>query len=145
EAHALRESSGCVTFLYCGNLGRMHDVDALVNGMSRIISEGIYKKGRFRFEFRANGYGYSKLKERLDAFHASGAVFFGGPISDNTEWANLMLTGDVALVSLADGAENLLMPSKVYSAMVAGQAVLAVCSDRSDLASLIKVHDLGWV
>ena len=43
------------------------------------------------------------------------------------------------------GAEGVVMPSKTYSALVAGQAVLAVCPENSDLADLVLRHDCGWV
>ena len=56
-----------------------------------------------------------------------------------------MKTADIALVTMAAGAENVVMPSKTYSAMVAGQAILAVCSRQSDLADTVLTHDCGWV
>ena len=36
------------------------------------------------------------------------------------------------------------MPSKTYSAMMAGQAILAVAPEDSDLVDLIKTADCGW-
>ena len=38
-----------------------------------------------------------------------------------------------------------MMPSKNYSALVPGQAVLAACADDSDLEDLIREHECGWV
>lgn len=37
------------------------------------------------------------------------------------------------------------MPSKTYSALAAGQAVLAICPRASDLADTVLAHDCGWV
>jgi glycosyltransferase involved in cell wall biosynthesis len=37
------------------------------------------------------------------------------------------------------------MPSKTYSALAAGQAVLAICPRNSDLADTVLAHDCGWV
>ena len=36
------------------------------------------------------------------------------------------------------------MPSKTYSAMMAGQAILAIAPECSDLIDLIKTADCGW-
>jgi hypothetical protein len=36
------------------------------------------------------------------------------------------------------------MPSKTYSAMMAGQAILAIAPEDSDLVDLIKAADCGW-
>jgi colanic acid biosynthesis glycosyl transferase WcaI len=51
----------------------------------------------------------------------------------------------LALVTIAPGAERVVMPSKTYSALVAGQAILAICPRKSDLADLVFRHDCGWV
>jgi glycosyltransferase involved in cell wall biosynthesis len=56
-----------------------------------------------------------------------------------------MLSADIGLVTMRPGAETVVMPSKTYSAMVAGQAILAVCCLNSDLADLVLEHDCGWV
>jgi hypothetical protein len=56
-----------------------------------------------------------------------------------------MLAADVGLITMIPGAEAAVMPSKAYSAMVAGQAILAVCPLDSDLADLVLSHDCGWV
>ena len=36
------------------------------------------------------------------------------------------------------------MPSKAYSAMMAGQAILAIAPEESDLVDMIKAADCGW-
>ena len=36
------------------------------------------------------------------------------------------------------------MPSKTYSAMMAGQAILAIAPEDSDLVDTIKAADCGW-
>ena len=56
-----------------------------------------------------------------------------------------MRSAHVGLVTLKPGAEGLVMPSKTYSAMVAGQAILAVCPAQSDLADTVRMHEAGWV
>ena len=60
-------------------------------------------------------------------------------------WQQAMKQAQVALVTIAPGAERVVMPSKTYSALVAGQAILAICRRASDLADLVIRHDCGWV
>lgn len=55
-----------------------------------------------------------------------------------------MEAADVALVTMSPGAETVVMPSKTYSAMMAGQAILAIAPEASDLVDLIKATDCGW-
>ena len=37
------------------------------------------------------------------------------------------------------------LPSKTFSALAAGQAILAICPKDSDLADLVLKYDCGWV
>lgn len=55
-----------------------------------------------------------------------------------------MESADVALVTMSPGSETVVMPSKTYSAMMAGQAILAIAPENSDLVDLIKTVDCGW-
>lgn len=61
------------------------------------------------------------------------------------EWKRTMSTHEIGLVTMKHGAEDILLPSKTYSAMAAGQAILAICPKRSDLADLVRKHKCGWV
>ena len=121
--------------LYCGLMGAMHDVDtlaAVLVGRSPVPVE---------WQFHACGVGYERLKSVVGAVPN---VTWDGPLEDGP-WRRAMLDSDVALVTVGAGAERVVMPSKSYSALVAGQAVLAICSRESDLADLIVAHDCGWV
>ena len=125
------------TILYCGQMGRMHDVDTI---------SGIwaYPESRdCRWVFHASGTGYQKFRDTV-AQETGGNVVCGDPLTDSS-WVETMSSAEVALVTIARGAERVVMPSKTYSALVAGQAVLAICPTKSDLADLVLNHDCGWV
>ena len=55
-----------------------------------------------------------------------------------------MKQAQIALVTMVPGSEKVVMPSKTYSALCAGQAILAIAPEASDLVDLIKEHDCGW-
>ena len=55
-----------------------------------------------------------------------------------------MQSSQIALVTMSEGSQEVVMPSKTYSAMMAGQAILAVAPEDSDLVDLIKASDCGW-
>jgi glycosyltransferase involved in cell wall biosynthesis len=123
-----------VRLLYCGNLGRMHDIDTLAEVLRETAPSG------WTMEFRGHGAAY----RRLEGAVASAGVRFGPGLPD-AEWTVALQAADVALVTLKRGAEGLVMPSKTYSAMVAGQAILAICPRASDLADTVLASDAGWV
>lgn len=128
--------NAAVTVLYAGQMGRMHDTVTLRSVIC--CASGIPPGVRLRFQ--ASGSGYARLRAGVDP----GTCEWGGPLSDN-EWSQVMGAAHVALVTMSEGAQQVVMPSKTYSALVAGQAVLAVCPLDSDLADLIRTHDCGWL
>ena len=127
--------SAPVTILYAGQMGRMHDVETLQETLLAGVPSGL------EFVFHANGSGYASLRKSCEtAPHCRWA----GGLQDE-DWSRVMRHAHVALVTMVRGAENVVMPSKTYSALVAGQAILAICPRQSDLADLVFKHDCGWV
>ena len=123
--------------LYSGQLGRMHDTATLL----ATWQSGEPPSSGTTWVFHASGSGYAQLRraagERPD-------VEWGDALPE-AAWQVAMKRAQVALVTIAPGAERVVMPSKTYSALVAGQAVLAICPRNSDLADLVYRHDCGWV
>ena len=70
-------------------------------------------------------------------------IHLGGGL-DQAAWITTMESADVALVTMVPGSETVVMPSKTYSAMMAGQAILAIAPEDSDLVDTIKAADCGW-
>ena len=177
-----------ITILYCGNLGRMHDLKTLKAfwggwraparrmpqrpGDTPVPAENSEDETglgsdsaragvpALRFLFHCNG---PKKQELIDMVAALGldkspSPDFRSPTSDlrppisisiqgslgSGEWREVMLSSQVALVTMVPGAENVVMPSKTYSAMMAGQAILAIAPEGSDLVDTIKAADCGW-
>lgn len=121
--------------LYAGNLGHLHETETLVPVLREAGRTGA------RWRFHSSGPGYGRLRELVGT---PDAVAWGEPLGD-AAWVGAMRRAAVALVTIAPGGERVVMPSKVYSALVAGQAVLAVCRRESDLADLVAAHGCGWV
>jgi glycosyltransferase involved in cell wall biosynthesis len=130
-----RPAGAPIRILYCGNLGRMHDTETVVAAVQAGLPASIV------LAFRGNGPGFPVLRESLKGTPQVEI----GPNLPEAEWVSAMRETDGALVTMRRGAEGLVMPSKTYSAMVAGQAILAVCPLNSDLADLVLKHDAGWV
>lgn len=127
-----------VRALYCGNLGRMHDYDTILGAMCMGLPHGI------TIDFRGNGTGFRLLENAVNERPQGNSVSIGGSLQE-ADWIEAMRTADVALVTMKPGAEGIVMPSKTYSALAAGQAVIAICPDASDLADTIRTYDCGWV
>jgi glycosyltransferase involved in cell wall biosynthesis len=160
-----------VMILYCGNLGRMHDVKTLLD---------YFRSGEFTFLYEKKSNTQHRSEETPPGahthptnhpstqrtpsflFHCSGPrkpelegvvsslakeprsrIHIGGGLPPG-EWEEVMRRSPVALVTMIDGAENVVMPSKTYAAMMAGQAILAIAPEASDLVDTIRAADCGW-
>jgi len=136
------EANKPVDILYCGNLGAMHDIDTLLGA----LDSEILLQAKFKLSFNASGSNYAALRGELKKKknYPFVNISLEAPLA-NAAWRDRMLEAEVALITLKPNAEKFVMPSKFYSALVSGQAILAVCTNDSDLATLIDENDCGWI
>jgi len=123
-----------IEILYSGNMGHCHEVSTLVSFLTS------YCQPSMNITFHSQGINYERFKK--NEFPEN--VFLNGPLG-SSEWEAKMLKSQVAIITIKPGAEHVVMPSKVYSAMLAGQAIIAICPIQSDLADLVTLHNCGWV
>lgn len=128
-----------VLIAYVGNWGRLHDLDTFTRALPRFLK----RTPHARLLVAASGPGAETLRQHLSEF-SSEQVYFSPPLDDDT-WRWVMRRTDVSLVSLARGAALTAVPSKTYSALAAGTAVVAVCPSNSDLADLLQEGPCGIV
>ena len=129
------------TILYCGNFGNMHDSVTLFDYWKRSDEQG----DSLQWAFHCSGPKRAELEAVLSELPADfiKQIQLGGGL-DQAAWIATMESADVALVTMVPGSETVVMPSKTYSAMMAGQAILAIAPEDSDLIDLIKAADCGW-
>lgn len=140
------ERTASPTILYCGNFGNMHDSDTLF-GYFRQRAEGATFVASHlpTFNFFCSGPKRTELKSVCGGLPnvLKNQIQIGEGL-DQEEWIKVMEAADVALVTMVPGSQTVVMPSKAYSAMMAGQAILAIAPEDSDLVDTIKAVDCGW-
>ena len=126
------------TVLYSGNMGASHGLDALA-----LAAQGLSDRQDLDFLLIGDGLGLEAVRKNL-----------GTPAPSTVKllpyqpWDRLPLSlacGDIAVVTQAPGTEHLSVPSKTYSHLAAGSAILALTDEDSDLALLVREHELGVV
>ena len=146
------ERKAQLTILYCGNFGNMHDSVTLFEYWRQRESDTPFafsqdgeKRQECRFYFSCSGPKRAALETERAQLPAAlqQQIQLGGGLSQE-DWITTMKAADVALVTMVPGSETVVMPSKTYSAMMAGQAILAIAPEDSDLVDLIKAADCGW-
>ena len=61
------------------------------------------------------------------------------------ELPELLSAADISIVAQSSSSAHLSMPSKVINYLSAGSAILALTTNTSDLANLVKKNKLGFV
>lgn len=159
DRHKSIRVSSVPTLLYCGNFGNMHDSTTIFQYWKK-LAESSYDASRVRekpeklvpperyevqWEFYCSGPNQSKLQVVYSQLPEpmKRRICLGNGL-DEKAWIEKMEAADVALITMLPGSQTVVMPSKTYSAMAAGQAILAIAPEHSDLVDLIKESDCGW-
>lgn len=122
---------------YVGNMGAMHDWQTLASSLAELDEE--LQASSVEVVVAASGAGAACLREKLTGCRA---VTFTGPLEDE-EWRRLLSRTSISVVTLRNGAEKTCIPSKAFSALAAGCALLVVAPLSSDLSALVERHDCG--
>jgi colanic acid biosynthesis glycosyl transferase WcaI len=141
ESELERWCEGRYVLSYVGNLGRVHDWQTLQDGVPRLL--GLAGERPVGVVVSATGPGVDVLRKAWRALPAE-AVRFEPPLPDRA-WARLLARSDVSIATLREAAKRTSIPSKAFSALAAGSALLAVAPADSDLAELVRRYAVGGV
>ena len=133
------ESELPIKVLYCGNFGHLHESKTLFDFWESGINQD------FQFIFHCSGPKRRDLvlfQEKYKSSLEKKLIVKSGLSQE--KWIEVMQSAEIALVTMSKGSEEVVMPSKTYSAMMAGQAILAIAPEKSDLVDLIKASNCGW-
>lgn len=121
--------------LYSGNMGRCHDVDTLFEVAQLLRDEPIV------FACIGGGAKRRPLMERVEASGLTNFVFL--PYQEKSVLPYSLTASDLSLVSVAEGMESLVAPSKLYPALATGRPIGAICPAGSYLGDLLLAAESG--
>jgi glycosyltransferase involved in cell wall biosynthesis len=123
------------TVLYSGNMGRCHDIDTILEAALELRDEPV------QFVFIGSGPKRKDLMERVKAANLTRCLFL--PYQDQDVLPYSLAACDLSLVSLVQGVEGMVAPSKLYGSLAAGCPVAAICEPHSYLRSLLAEGAFG--
>jgi glycosyltransferase involved in cell wall biosynthesis len=123
------------TVMYSGNMGRCHDMETLVNAMI------ILRDSPIQFVFIGSGDKRKYVQDKIETHGLNNCLFFPYQSKENLPYS--ITAGDVAIVSIDEQMEGLVVPSKLYSALAAGTPVAAICPAHSYLHSVLSAGNCG--
>lgn len=123
--------------LYAGNLGRTHDADIILDAARHL-------PGNVMMLVVANGRDFDLLREHLRKWPSGNIRALELRGKRALQWETLN-AGDVVLLTFRAGMSGVSVPSRMYNAMAAGKALIAVADRDSEIAAVINEEDAGWI
>ncbi len=141
EGNVLRERLGwsdAFVVQFSGNLGRTHGVDDLLALVMRLRDEK-----RIKFLVYGWGAGRARIEAAIAAGEAPNLALL--PPCEREALGDYLNACDLFLMPFKPGMEGVSVPSRLYNVLAAGNPVLAVAHEASELAQVVREEDCGWV
>ena len=127
-----------VAILYSGNMGISHDIDSILQAAKVLKDEK-----NIAFLLIGEGEKWQDAVDfRKDNDLNNLQVF---PFQPEERLPYTMALADIAIVALDEGAEGLMIPSKMFYYMAAGAAVIGICKGRSDMTEAVQSSRCGII
>ncbi len=141
ESSAMRESLRVppdhLLVMYSGNFGLSHDLSTLVEAAREL------ERRRAPVTFAFVGSGARRPEAERLAVGSTSIRF--APYQPYSALGDSLTAADIHLVSLREGLDGLVEPSKLYGILAAGRPTLFLGPDAAEPARVIREHGVGWV
>ncbi|MBX7223625.1 MAG: glycosyltransferase family 4 protein [Blastocatellia bacterium] len=132
EKHGFRQH---LTVLYSGNLGLAHDLETLIDAAQELRCEPVL------FVFIGEGGKKKILQEMVTRMGLENVRFL--PYQPIEELPFSLTSADLSVVTMEAGVEGMIIPSKIYGTLAAGQAVLGLVREGSEIADILQEFQCG--
>ena len=123
---------------YCGNFGLGHDMETLLSAVEDMSAEdGVL------FAFVGGGARLAEVQRRVVQRGLGNVSIL--PYQARERLGEMLSAADVQLISMREGIEGLIVPSKLYGIMAAGRPTVFVGPSGSEVARTMREHECGAV
>ncbi|MBO6512877.1 MAG: glycosyltransferase family 4 protein [Phycisphaerales bacterium] len=123
------------TLLYSGNMGLYYDFDTILGAAELLKDEA------FRLVLVGGGGKKAWCEEQVKARGLSNTVVL--PYRPFETLNDSLNACDASLVTIAEGIEGISFPSKLYTSLATGKAIVAISEEDSELRSIVEDADCG--
>jgi glycosyltransferase involved in cell wall biosynthesis len=117
-------------------MGMGHNLELILGAAKKLEEEKDIK-----FVFIGEGPKYNTIQQFAEENSSKNILLL--PLQDEETFPYSMACGDVGIVTQEASMAHLFMPSKVYSMMACGEAIVGVGTDKDDLYKLIDDNGIG--
>ena len=139
KTRALLFKNSKLTLLYTGTIGNAHEFDLFLD-LARYLR---IKEASINFCFAGFGNRFQDLKSKITEEDTN--IAFAGFVETDVELEQRLSSADIMLISLKQSWTGVSVPSKYFSALAIGKAVLFSGSTKSALSMWTKEYNLGFV
>ncbi len=125
--------------LYSGNLGLTHDLITILKVANKMKTHD----KNFHFLFIGDGVQKEALINYSKENDLTNVTFL--PFQNAEILPFSFSAADFGIVSLGKGAENLSVPSKTFYQLAAGNIIIGITEDNSELSRIIKQYKCGQI
>lgn len=123
------------TVLYSGNIGRLHDIETIAQAAQ------ILQDSPIQFVFIGDGPKQKILEHYIEEYRLKNILLL--PPQPRETIGRTLTACDVSLVSLIEGAEQIIAPCKLYGMLASGRAIVSISSPNSYIDRLISTYECG--
>lgn len=134
KEHGLDET---FTVLYSGNIAEFHDLETLVRAAAATNGANV------QFLIIGEGDNKDKIVDLAEELDLRGDTVRFLPYQPWEDLPYSLTSADISVVAVKEGFEGIVVSSKLYTAMAAGQPVLVVSQENDDEARIVKQFDAG--
>ncbi len=127
--------SGELILLYAGNMGILHPIEIILDAAK------ILKEYPIKIIFIGDGIKRKKIMEIIKNEGVMNITLLGYLPED--QFVNILSSCHICLVAIGEGLENLALPSRVFTYMSAGKAIISISKKSSDIAEIISENNCG--
>lgn len=128
--------AGRFVVMYSGNLGRVHDFSTVIP-----LAEALRHDPSLVFVFVGDG-AQRAIVEKTARKHRLAQILFL-PAQPREQLGLVLSSADVHLITLREGCENLVFPSKLYGIAAAGRPALVIGPAENEPARLVRQYGFG--
>jgi len=139
EEHPIRRRHGWdgkFVVLYSGNMGLAHEFDTVLDAAAELAA-----RPEILFAFVGGGARLAEIKHGAAERGLKSVEFH--PWVAPAELSDGLTAGDLHLITLREGIEGLLVPSKIYGVLAAGRPALHVGPAGSTIAEILAEGNCG--
>lgn len=122
--------------LYSGNMGKSHDIESMLEA-AKLLSH----RQDILFLFIGSGACWQTALNFKSEHALTNLEVY--PFQEENHLPYTMTLATISLVALDEGAEGLMVPSKLFYYLAAGSAVIGICKGKNELKDIIEEADCG--